>query len=255
MDSGRTEALIRLRAVILRTLPVMAGYLFLGFAFGVALREKGLGWPWALYMSACIYAGSMQFALLDVISAPFSPLTAALLTLMVNARHIFYGFTMLEPYSRIGKYRYYNIFALTDETYSLVCTGAPAGVQPGRWYTAISAMDQLYWVTGSLLGSLIGQLLPAAWTRGIDFAMTALFAVIATEQTADALRAARQRRSMGEKAAPALREALLPLGMGLGLTLICLLIWGSETFLLYTMAAMTLCFVVWYSLGEGRKQA
>ena len=240
----------RFRELVVRTLPVMAGYIFLGIAFGVALREKGFGWPWALYMSACIFAGSMQFALLDVLTAPFSPLTVVLLTLMVNARHIFYGFSMLGPYSRIGKYRYYSIFALSDETYSLVCNGAPEGVHPGKWYAAVSALDQSYWVIGSLIGSLLGELLPAAYTRGIDFAMTALFVVITTEQTLDALKRAKERRAAGEAAAPVWREALLPLGIGLGLTLLCLLLTGPGVFLLYAMGGMLLAFIAWYRLEK-----
>jgi len=124
------------------TAPVLAGYLFLGVAYGVALREKGFGLAWALLMSGAIYAGSMQFAMLGALTQPFAPVTAALMTLLVNARHIFYGLSMLEKYKDTGRWKPYLIFSLTDETYSLVCQGAPEGEEQGRWYAAVSMLDQ-----------------------------------------------------------------------------------------------------------------
>lgn len=225
-----------------RTIPVLAGYVFLGIAFGVSLKEQGYGLPWALLMSTVIYAGSMQFAILTPMTQPFAPVTVALMTLLVNARHMFYGLSMLKPYEGTGKFKPYLIFALSDETYSLVCEGAPEDIEnKGKWFAAISMMDQSYWIIGSLLGSLIGQLLPFDLT-GIDFAMTALFTVIFTEQTADAIKAFRA----GELS---LTDALFPTLLGLLATLLSLLIVGKDSFLLCAMAVMLACFFLRYQAG------
>lgn len=237
-----------MKKVFPRTIPVLAGYVFLGIAFGVSLKEQGYGLPWAILMSAVIYAGSMQFAILTPMTQSFAPVTVALMTLLVNARHIFYGLSMLEKYEKTGKYKPYLIFGLTDETYSLVCDGAPEDVSDkGAWYTAISAMDQCYWLLGSVLGSLIGQLLPFDLT-GIDFAMTALFTVIVTEQTADAIKAYRK----GELS---LMDMAFPTLLGLVATLVSLLLVGKESFLLCAMAVMLACFFLRYSADEGRRRA
>ena len=234
-----------MRRVFPRTIPVMAGYIFLGIAFGVSLKEQGYGLPWALLMSTVIYAGSMQFAILTPMTQPFAPITVALMTLLVNARHMFYGLSMLRTYEGTGKYKPYLIFALSDETYSLVCEGAPEDVKDkGKWFAAISMMDQCYWIIGSFLGSLIGQLLPFDLT-GIDFAMTALFTVIVTEQTADVIKAFRA----GELS---LTDALFPTLLGLLATLISLLVVGKDSFLLCAMAVMLACFFLRYQTG-GKK--
>ena len=113
------------RAAFQASLPVMAGYIVLGMGFGVLLADQGYHWIWALFMSATIYAGSMQYAALDLISGGASLITCALMTLMINARHFFYGLSMLDKYQDAGKKKPYLVFALTDETYSLVCTPAP----------------------------------------------------------------------------------------------------------------------------------
>lgn len=220
-----------LRAAFPRTLPVMAGYLFLGVAWGLLLREQGLDACWALGISLSVYAGSMQFVLLGLLASPFSPLTTLLMTLMVNARHLFYGLAMLEPYGACRRARPYLIFSLTDETFSLVCDGkVPPGVTPEAYYTAVSALDQAYWVLGSVTGALLGQWLPWDLT-GIDFAMTALFVVIAVEQW----------QAADRRAQPWL-AAHLPALLGFGLTLLSRLLAGSERFLLLAMGLLALCF-------------
>ena len=229
------------------TLPVLAGYLFLGFAYGVTMRESGLGVGWTALASVAVYAGSMQFAMVGLLTGAFAPVTAALMALMVNARHIFYGLSMLEPYSRAGRYKPYLIFALTDETYSLVVSGAPKGTDPTRWYAAVSALDQLYWVAGSMLGAVLGQAIPFD-LAGIDFAMTALFTVIVTEQTMDAWKAVRA----GEMS---LADGVFPLALGLGATLLCLVLVGKSGFLLAAMAAMLACFFLRYTFAERGRAA
>ena len=227
-----------------RTLPVMAGYLFLGTAYGVALREKGFGMEWALLISTTVYAGSMQFAMLGAMTQPFAPVTMALMTLLVNAWHIFYGLSMLDKYAAAGRYKPYLVFSLTDETYSLVCNGAPEdAADKAGWYAAVSLLDQVYWVAGSVIGVALGQALPFDLT-GIDFAMTALFAVIVTEQTMDAVKACRA----GEIR---LSDAAFPALLGLIATLGSLLIVGKDSFLPAAMALMLGCLFLKYQAVKG----
>ena len=138
------------------TIPVMAGYLVLGAGFGILLRTRGYGLGWALAMSAFIYAGSMQYVAIDLLTGGASLLTTAVTTLLVNARHLFYGISMLERYRAAGKYAPYLIFSLTDETYSLVAAREDL---TGAECFRISLLDQLYWVLGTALGSLVGAYL------------------------------------------------------------------------------------------------
>ena len=165
-----------------RSLPVMAGYLVLGFGFGILLEAKGCGPGWAFLMSLTIYAGSMQYVAIDLISGGASLLAAGIMTLMVNARHLFYGISMIERYKGTGKKKPYLIFALTDETYSLVCSGdVPEGVEKNSYFFWVSLFDQSYWIIGSVAGALTGSLLNFN-TSGIEFSMTALFIVVFVEQ-------------------------------------------------------------------------
>jgi 4-azaleucine resistance transporter AzlC len=171
-----------LRAAVPRTVPVLAGYLFLGLAFGLLLSSKGYGWGIALLMSVFIYAGSMQFVAVGLLTAPFDLGTAAVLTLLVNARHLFYGLSMLKRFQDTGKWKPYLVLSLTDETYSLLChTKVPEGMQKGSFYGAIALLNHLYWIVGSVCGALFGSLLVLN-VEGIDFVMTALFIVIFVEQ-------------------------------------------------------------------------
>ena len=156
------------------TLPVMAGYLVLGVGFGILLQSKGYSFLWAGVMSLTIYAGSMQYVAVDLLSSGAAVLSAALMTLVINARHLFYGLSMLEKYRDVkGVKKLYLIFSLTDETYSLVCTARPPeDVDPTAFYFWTSLLNQCYWVAGSVLGGPLGQVPPFDPT-GVDFAMTA----------------------------------------------------------------------------------
>ena len=170
------------RYAFVRSLPIMAGYLILGAGFGILLRANGFGLPWAAAMSVFIYAGSMQFVAIDLLSAGASLITTALMTLAVNARHLVYGVSMLSRYRGTGRFKPYLIFSLTDETYSVVCSGElPVGVDGPLYFFLLSLFNQLYWVAGSLIGSAAGSILPIS-TEGIDFSMTALFVVVFLEQ-------------------------------------------------------------------------
>ena len=165
------------------TIPVMTGYLVLAIGFGILLKTKGYGVGWSLAMSGFIYAGSMQYLAIDLLTGGASLITTALTTFMVNARHLFYGISMIDRYKDVGKKRPYLIFALTDETYSLVCSEESVkGIkEPKEYYFLVSLFNQSYWVLGSVIGSLLGDVIPFN-VEGIDFALTALFVTIFVEQ-------------------------------------------------------------------------
>lgn len=230
-----------------RTVPVMTGYLFLGTAYGAVMRSRGLGAAWSGLCSLLIYGGSMQFAMIDSLTEAFAPLTVMALAFLIQARHLFYGLSMLRAYRDTGRAKPYLILSLTDETYSLVCGGAPEGEEPKKWYTAVSLLDQLYWITGSVLGGIIGGFLPTEALAGIDFAMTALFTVIVTEQSMDSLK----RYRSGEIGRMELLYAPL---LGGGATLLSLLAAGKESFLLLAMGGMLMLFYArWQGTAERRR--
>ena len=171
-----------LRAAFPATIPVLTGYLCIGMAYGLLMANAGYGVFWALLLSLLCYAGSMEFVAVSLLTAGFDPVQALLMALMINARHAFYGLSMLEKYRGTGWARPFLIFSLTDETFSLVSTLEPLdGVTRRDFYFWISLPDYLYWQMGSVLGALIGGLLPFD-TTGLDFALTALFIVLFLEQ-------------------------------------------------------------------------
>ena len=214
-----------LRAAFPLTVPVLFGYLFLGIAFGVLLASIGLGPAWALLMSTVIYAGSGQFVLVGLLAAPFAPLQVALMTLSVNARHLFYGLSLLERFRYLGKLKPYLIFSLTDETYAvLVSSKVPEGISRRWFYFWIAALDQGYWIAGSLIGSVAGTYIPFN-SQGIEFAMTALFLVIALEQWEQA----RNRR---------------PAVLGLLISALSLFIFGPQNFIVAAMIGILFCLTL-----------
>ena len=211
------------------TLPVMTGYLCLGMAFGVLMKTNGYGVGWSVLMSLMCFAGSMQFLTITLLTTAFDPLQAFLLSIMVNARHVFYGLSVLEQYKGLGKLRAFLIFSLTDETFSLVSTlEPPEGVERKRFYFWLSALDYAYWVTGSAVGGLLGSLLTFN-TTGLDFALTALFVVLFMEQW----------KKKGNR----------PAGLvGIGCTVVSLLVFGADNLVI---PAMVLILAV---LLGGRKR-
>ena len=206
-----------LKRALKDTVPVLTGYLVLGFGFGIIMKSNGFGIALTAAMSLLIYAGSMQYAAIGLMTGGASLLTVGLTTLMVNARHLFYGISMLEKYRGVGKRKPYLIFGLTDETYSLVCTD-PVGIAPeGRrdYYLLVTLLNHLYWVGGSVLGAVAGTVLQFN-SEGIDFALTALFLVVFLEQWLTA-----------EKHGPAL--------IGVGASVVSLLLFGADSFLIPAM--------------------
>lgn len=170
---------------LVKTIPVFLGYIFLGIAFGLLLQQAGLGVFWTFLISLIIYAGSMQFALVGILTSGLSLITTAVMTLFINSRHAFYGLSFIEQFKKMkGRYPY-MVFSLTDETFSLLCSAEQSEDFTDReWNEALfftALFDQCYWVAGSVAGALMGELITFD-TTGIDFAMTALFVVICVDQ-------------------------------------------------------------------------
>lgn len=171
-----------LRAAFPATVPVLTGYFCLGLAYGLLMAANGYGPLWSVLMSAIGFGGSMQYAAMSILVTAFEPLQAFLLTLMVNARHIFYGLSMLERYKGLGWARAPLIYTLSDETFSLVSTlDPPEGVERRDFFLCISLLDYGYWVLATALGGVLGSVLDFN-AAGLDFALTALFVVLFLEQ-------------------------------------------------------------------------
>lgn len=203
------------------TLPVMTGYLVLGMGFGIVLKTKGYGVLWALAMSVFIYAGSMQYLAVSLLTSGASLIAAAITTLMVNARHLFYGISMIDKYKGAGAKKPYMIFALTDETYSLVCSQELSNPKEQHTYFfMVSLFNQLYWITGSVAGAVLGSVIPFS-VEGIDFALTALFITIFVEQWLST-------------------KDHVPAIIGVLVSAVCVFIFGADNFLIPAMCLITI---------------
>lgn len=206
------------------TLPVLMGYLSIGMAFGFMLEAVGYNFIWALFMSLTIYAGSGQYLGVTLLSTGAALSQVALLTLMINLRHMVYGLSMLEKFKGMGLRKLYMIFSLTDETYALLSAArVPERVDPHDFYFAVAVLDHFYWLAGSVLGGVAGSLLGVN-TEGIEFAMTALFLVIAVDQWQT-------------------YKTHLPALLGAGCTLVSLVLLGAESMLLPALCAIVLALL------------
>ena len=220
-----------LRTAFLDTVPVMTGYVFLGFGFGILMQQNGFGVLWAGAMSLCIYAGSMQYVAIPLLTSGASLLTAALTTFVVNARHLFYGISMVDSYKGMGKKKPYLIFGLTDETYSLVSQlQIPEGISRSGYCFLVTLFDHLYWVCGTILGSLTGTLLPINY-EGVDFALTALFVTIFVEQWLST-------------------KNHIPAIIGVAATVICLAFFGTDVFLIPSMVIIAAGLTIMRKTGR-----
>jgi 4-azaleucine resistance transporter AzlC len=171
-----------LKFAFIQDIPVMLGYIVMGIAFGLMIQEIGYNFVWAFVISAVVYAGTMQFVLVSILSGGMNILAVVAITLSINSRHIFYGLSFIERFKEMGKAYPYMIYTLTDETYALLCgTEIPPHLDKKKTTFFISLLNQCWWVLGSTLGALAGQLIQFN-TTGVDFAMTALFVVLAVEQ-------------------------------------------------------------------------
>ncbi|MCR4588717.1 MAG: AzlC family ABC transporter permease [Lachnospiraceae bacterium] len=220
-----------LRKAFVKSLPIMAGYVVLGMGFGILMNDKGYSVWLTLLCSLFIFAGSMQYITVDLLASAASPVYAAFMTLMVNARHLFYGVSMVGKYRKMKHFKPYLIFGLTDETYSLLCTDPEVTEdQAGEWYSfLVTAFNHSYWVIGSVLGGLLGSVLEFD-SRGIDFSMTALFVTVFVEQWL----------TSGQH-----RSALT----GIGASFLCLLVFGSSRFLIPAMVLIVVILTIPYRKG------
>lgn len=204
------------RAAFPHTVPIFTGFIFLGIAFGILMDVKGLGLGWTMVLSMCTFAGSMQFVAVTLLTAAFNPWYAFMLTLMVNARHLFYSISMLDKFRGTGRYKPFLIFSLCDETFSVLCSSEPPkGVDRAKFMFCIAFLNYLYWSLGSLLGGLLGKYISFN-TEGLDFVLTALFVVIFLNQW------------------NSLRHHIVPC-IGVGCSILSLLLFGSEQFIIPAM--------------------
>ena len=226
--SNEKKAVLRVacKAAFPHTIPVLTGYIFLGMAFGILLNSKGYSAWWALLMSGLIYAGSMQFVAIELLASIFNPIQTIVMSLVVNARHLFYGISMLDKFKHIGKKKGYMIFALTDETFSLLCGArTPDGVDENWFRFFITLLDQSYWVLGSVMGGVIGSMFKFN-TQGIDFVMTALFIVIYLDQWKST-------------------KDHFPAIAGVVVTVLCLIIFKADNFLIPSMIGILLVLALY----------
>lgn len=221
---------ITMKEAFVASIPVMMGYIVLGMAFGMLLEDKGYSFLYALAMSVFIYAGSMQFVAINLLVSGATLINTVMMTLLINARHLVYGLSMIKKFEDMGKLKPYMIFSLTDETYSLLVSAKiPEGCNHKYYFFFISLLNQCYWVLGSLLGSLVGSLLTIN-TTGLDFAMTALFVVIVVEQYLTS-------------------KKHLYTYIGFGISIMCLLIFGSDAFIIPSIIGIVLSLLYVYQKG------
>ena len=220
------------KAALPYTLPICIGFIVLGMSYGFLMRSKGFPLIYPMLMSLFIFAGSMEFVTVNLLLSDFNPLHVFFLTLMVNARHIFYGISMLDKYKNCGWKKPYLIFGMCDETFTVNCAVTPPeDVDKGWFMFFVTLLNQIYWVSGATLGALLGYIIHFD-ASGIEFVMTALFVVMFINQ--------------GEET-----KEHTPALMGLGCSLLCLVIFGSSNFIIPAMILIVLCL----SLCKGRLEA
>lgn len=211
------------KQIFIKTIPIMVGYIVLSIGFGIYAKNAGISLIYIILMSVFVYAGSMQYVLVGLISSGVGLLTTALTTFMVNARHFFYGISMIDKYDGKDARNPYLMFSLTDETYSLVCSSHIEGIEDKTYYFYVSLFNQIYWIIGSILGSVLGSILTVS-TEGIDFSMTALFITVFMEQWLS-------------------QKNHIPALTGLGCSILCLIVFGKSSFLIPTMILITICLL------------
>lgn len=211
------------RAALPYTIPICIGFLFLGISYGFFMHSKGFSFLYPVLMSLFIFAGSMEFVTVNLLLTAFTPLSAFLLALMVNARHLFYGISMLDKYKNTGLKKPYLIYGMCDESFSINCTVTPpADVDKGWFMLFVTLLNQIYWVAGAALGSLLGSVISFD-TTGIEFVMTALFVVMFINQWEETDNH---------------RSALT----GVFCSMVCLFLFGAQHFIIPAMALIIACF-------------
>ena len=215
------------------TIPIFAGFWFLSIAYGIYMKVLGFSFVYPMLMATVIFGGSLEFVAVEMLMSSFSPIQAFLLALMIQARHLFYGISMLDKFRDIGWKKYYVIFGMCDESFSINCTAeVPAGVDRGWFYFFVTLLNHLYWVSGATIGGLLGDFIKFK-TDGIEFVMTALFVVIFLEQWL------KDERHVSE-------------WVGLGSSTACLLIFGAQYFLIPSMACILILLTVFGKKGASQ---
>lgn len=229
------EKIKAIKAAFPQTIPVLAGYILLGSAFGILMSSKGYGLVWTVLMSLIVFAGSMQFVAITLLTTAFNPMAAFFITLTVNVRHLFYGISMLGRYKDSGKFKPYLVFGLTDETFSIICsTEPPKGINRNYFMFFITLLDHAYWVLGSALGGLIGAMI-AFNTKGLDFVLTALFVVIFIGQWKE-------------------QSEHRPAIIGVTCSLLCLIIFGANNFIIPAMISILAVLTIFRNKLEETKE-
>ena len=226
-SAPRTEGTVwkAFRAAAPQTLPVFAGYLVLGLGYGIYVQSLGLPVWLPPLMGTVVYGGSLEFVLASLLLGSFAPVSAFLMALMIQARHLFYGLTMLQRYRGYGLRSAYMIFAMSDETFSITCSAEPPeGVDKGWFMFFITLLDQIYWVASAAMGAALGAVLPFS-TEGVDFVMTAMFVVIFLNQW-----------EKEKQHASAI--------IGIAAPLACLRIFGSGSFLIPSMVCILVALLL-----------
>lgn len=224
-----------LKAAFPHTLPILTGFGFLGIAFGILMKVKGYGIGWAFLMSAVCFCGSMQYAAVPMITSFFDPIQAFILTITINARHIFYGISIITKYKGFGKLKFFLIYTLCDETYSVVSsTEVPDDVDARWFYFFISILNYSYWVIFTVVGAAAATFIPSGLT-GLDFVLTALFVVIFLNQIEE-------------------NSHLIPAFLGVICTLICRIVFGSTYFLIPSMIIIISILIGSYLIVESRNK-
>ena len=212
------------------SLVILPGYLVLGIGFGVLMDTKGFGLLHSFLMAVFIYAGSMQYVGVELLASAASYLTVFIMTIMVNIRHLFYGIGMLDKYKDLKKHKLYDIFALTDETFSIACNRKMSGLNKEDYYFYLSLFNHCYWITGCVLGSILGDVLPFDF-RGIEFSMTVLFIVIVIDQW--------------EK-----NKDHTPVVLSFIASIACLIYFGRDNFLIPSMALIIVILFIMRKAGH-----
>lgn len=221
------------RAAFPCTIPMLAGFLFLGMAYGIYMNVSGFSFVYPMIMAAVIFGGSLEFLAAQMLLSPFAPLQVLMVSLMIQARHLFYGISMLDKFKDMGWKKFYLIYGMCDETFSINCTAEiPKDCDRGWFYFFVTLLNQLYWVGGATLGGLLGNLITFD-TKGLDFVMTAMFIVIFLEQWL------KEKRHFSEWA-------------GLASSAACLLIFGKDNFMIPTMICILLLLTA-FRKPVGRK--
>lgn len=214
------------------TIPILAGFLFLGITYGIYMNTSGFSFVYPMITSMLIFAGSVEFLTVEMLLSAFNPIQAFLVTLMVNARHLFYGIAMLDKYRGTGAKKPYLIFGMCDESFSINCTAKiESGVDKGWYMFFVTLLNHIYWVTGATLGGLCGELMKFN-TEGLDFVMTAMFVVIFLEQWF------KDKIHTSEF-------------IGLGAAFVALLLFKADDFMIPAMLAILIALIVLRKLDKG----